>query len=617
VFVVRNGLRKHPFVINNFVCKSLSFAESLCAISSIYLLIAMTIDKLICVIIPLKVGQLLTPTKARIIVTCILVISAMISSYTLFDKRVFYFESEVNIDATSSSTTATTPTTTTFTSTVADFTSSFIASTLFPTDLNRTNASSASSGQNKRISYDCDSNWPSWKNDWILVNNVIRVFIPFILLCICNSWIALALAKATRNTEALFRDSYHIAGNESAIGRSASSTAAPPQNFKHVIKFKKMKSRGNSSEAGNNQNVTGPSRSDSMDAGYLTDPDQYDLGKVNNGAQLQRKSRLKSSIHMVGNRHIMSRVSTNQHISIMLLAVSIGFILFNLPFAIRTLFHRQFSEKFKILDYLYHDDNLFITKTSKTEIQNAVKYEFFSSLTHLLLDLNYIANFFLYFFSGSRFRSQLYTMFRCRKTAQANINFTNAHFINNRNSVRRGISSNVLSTASADGNSATFTSKVSVQQQNSSRLKSPRGATKKPSKTLAYLKQKLFGQASPEASSNLNRQEANKNNHLMVYPNLMNSNATKRGSYTDSMFLNTHYKKNNARFVSNNNNNTNNTNKNVNSLSNTSVGDNSEISPFINNTASNDMNNSQSIGQDANEGSVNIKSNSFMKNSEF
>lgn len=67
----------------------------------------------------------------------------------------------------------------------------------------------------------------------------------------------------------------------------------------------------------------------------------------------------------------------------------------------------------KIFDYLYHDDNSFITETSKSEIQTAIKYEFFTSLTHLLLDLNYIANFFLYFFSGSKFRAQLFAMLGC------------------------------------------------------------------------------------------------------------------------------------------------------------------------------------------------------------
>jgi hypothetical protein len=46
LIVVRNGLRKHPLVVTSFLCKFLSFSECLCAVTSIYLLIAMSIDKL-------------------------------------------------------------------------------------------------------------------------------------------------------------------------------------------------------------------------------------------------------------------------------------------------------------------------------------------------------------------------------------------------------------------------------------------------------------------------------------------------------------------------------------------------------------------------------------------
>lgn len=290
IIVVRNGLRKHPFVINSFMCKFLSFSESCCAISSIYLLIAMSIDKLICVLAPLKVGQILTRSKARIISSCILIISAIISSYNLFDKRVFQFETSEETPQ---------------------------------------NTSNSTNLPKKRISYDCDSNWPHKKNDWILINNIIRVFLPILLLCVCNSWIAIALAKARRNTEALFGDnSRRISENNKA----------------RVFKFKTTNLKRKSVES------------------YSTESENEDTQ--------HRNSRANNVIH------IRNRNST-QHISIMLFAVSFGFVVFNLPFALRTLFHRTFSEKFKLLDYLYHDDNLFRTKTSKTEISIAIKYEFF------------------------------------------------------------------------------------------------------------------------------------------------------------------------------------------------------------------------------------------------
>lgn len=40
--------------------------------------------------------------------------------------------------------------------------------------------------------------------DWILVNNIIKVFVPIVILCVCNSWIVLALTKSKKKTDALF-----------------------------------------------------------------------------------------------------------------------------------------------------------------------------------------------------------------------------------------------------------------------------------------------------------------------------------------------------------------------------------------------------------------------------
>lgn len=99
----------------------------------------------------------------------------------------------------------------------------------------------------------------------------------------------------------------------------------------------------------------------------------------------------------------------------MLFAVSLGFVIFNLPYALKTIFHRQFSKKNKIQTYLYHTDNLFRMSYTKTEVLNSVYYEFASNMTHFLLDLNYIVNFFLYFLSGERFRTQLFIMLHCKK----------------------------------------------------------------------------------------------------------------------------------------------------------------------------------------------------------
>ncbi|CAF0839054.1 unnamed protein product [Brachionus calyciflorus] len=362
IIVVRNGARKEPLVINSLMCKFLSFSESCCAISAIYILIAMSFEKLICVVMPLKVGLILTKFKAKIIFTCIFMTSSLISSYNLLDKRVFIFESFDEIHTVNNT-------------------------------LNHTHNSTSSNMQYKRISYDCDTRWPERKNDLILINNIIRVFVPILLLCICNSWIIIALSRARKNTEAMFMGNSHSQVNIKRSKSDVTSQSKTKKRQEQIFTFKQIQNSDSKLNA----------KRDSL----ILPVQQIQNFKK---SQIPKKPQTKSK-------------NSTQNISIMLITVSIGFVLFNLPFAIRTLFQRQFSEKFKILDYLYHDENLFKTTTSKTEISNAVKYEFFSSLTHLLLDLNYIANFFLYFFSGSRFRSQLYSMLKCEKSVEAQKTF--------------------------------------------------------------------------------------------------------------------------------------------------------------------------------------------------
>jgi hypothetical protein len=88
IIIVQNGLRERPLVINSIMCKMISFSESFFMITSIYLLIAMTIDKLLCVVVPLKVAALLTPNKAKIVISLLLFLAAVVSSYNLFDKKV-------------------------------------------------------------------------------------------------------------------------------------------------------------------------------------------------------------------------------------------------------------------------------------------------------------------------------------------------------------------------------------------------------------------------------------------------------------------------------------------------------------------------------------------------
>ncbi|RMZ97574.1 neuropeptide FF receptor 2-like [Brachionus plicatilis] len=197
IVVVRNGLRQEPWAINSFVCKFLSFSESCSAISSIYILIAMSFEKLICVLAPLQVGLILTRFKAKIASLSILIVAGLISSYNLFDRRVFVFEWFEEIEQNN-----------------------------LHSNETLKNYSITRESQ-KRVSYDCDSRWPKKKNDWLLLNNIIRVFLPIILLCACNSWIIVALTKAKKNSQVLFSTN----ANRQSLKKSNNSKNSSPQNF--------------------------------------------------------------------------------------------------------------------------------------------------------------------------------------------------------------------------------------------------------------------------------------------------------------------------------------------------------------------------------------------------
>jgi hypothetical protein len=132
------------------------------------------------------------------------------------------------------------------------------------------------------------------------------------------------------------------------------------------------------------------------------------LVKVENKENCLQKSNHK----IQGNNHDLNKQKSEQkshYISIMLCAVSLGFIILNLPLAIKIIYERNFNEKRKVLDFLnnINDD---ITDLTKTGVLNAIKYDFYVHISHFLVDLNYIVNFFLYFLSGSKFRSRLFSI---------------------------------------------------------------------------------------------------------------------------------------------------------------------------------------------------------------
>ncbi len=67
------------------------------------------------------------------------------------------------------------------------------------------------------------------------------------------------------------------------------------------------------------------------------------------------------------------------------------------------------------------------------------------------LDLNYIANFFLYFFSGSKFRAQLFSMLRCGSKPKARYETTSKpSWVASYNMRTNGTCSNYISSANND-----------------------------------------------------------------------------------------------------------------------------------------------------------------------
>ena len=251
IIVVRNAVRTNPIFINSYMCKFLFFFESSSSISAIFLLITMSIDKLICVLKPLKANQILSSFKAKIIVFVIILLSACISSYELITQTAVELpipiieESKINI----------------------------------------TNNKSIN---NDFIRYDCDSQWPENYEYWILFNHGIKVFLPIIMICFCNSWIVIELARKTRFTNNLFKNEFLDS---------------------------KRKNISYSSEINDNNNQ--------LDDENKMVNRKFDIVSLhssnrNNTIEL-RKSNHWTSINL-------KRKNTTQHISIMLFAVSFGFV---------------------------------------------------------------------------------------------------------------------------------------------------------------------------------------------------------------------------------------------------------------------------------------------------
>lgn len=326
VVIIQNQRRASPIAISSLFCKLIHFSETLFSVSAIYLLIAMAIDKLICVVYPLWVFSVLTRKTARNVCVIISVIAAINASFHLFNQHVQVLDYSDN------------------------------------EDMDGQNSSDIT-----KYVYDCDSKWPDLANKMRLVDNFVRVFIPLVVLFICNSFIAITLIRNRKVNEQLFNHSETLKGS-SIRGKSG------------LIVMLGRNSRTSETSFTNDQSKT-----------------------------LERKRTANKAASDVAELSKARYQKNSYYALVMLFSVTLGFVLLNLPFAVKTLLQALFSDNFILLDYVYHGN---YEKITKSDVINAVKYDFFANFTHFLIDLSYVVNFFLYFFAGSKFRSQLFTMFR-------------------------------------------------------------------------------------------------------------------------------------------------------------------------------------------------------------
>jgi hypothetical protein len=340
IVVVRNVHRIPQYKINSIICKMTPFFESVFGITSIYILILMSFDKLICVVFPLKSGSLLVPKKAKIKCSFLIFFSAIYSSHNIFNQTVYIQNS-----------------TTTY-------------------------------------SYSCYEKNESIKNHFELIDNIIRVFIPIILLCFCNATIICFYVRAGKKTVIVARSS-----SADSLSVSSNILRKPSQ----VSKF-----HVNSPQEENLLNIPHIARiiKDRNSQGSISE----DFSSTLNKSFVSLKSTCLTDINKKKNFKIRAHNSkidkSSNYMTAILLTVSFGFIALNLPYAIYAIHYS------KILPSLHSE------KLNKKNLWLLARYEFFGYTTHFLLDLNYLANFFFYFLSGSKFRKRLYSIFSFKKIIQ-------------------------------------------------------------------------------------------------------------------------------------------------------------------------------------------------------
>ena len=353
--VVRNVIRKDPLILNSLICKLTHFSESAFGITSIYLLVLMTVDKLFYVAFPLSVSSYLKPKRANLFCALTFLFSTSYSLYHVFSQ-----------------------------------------------DIQR------NSVKNSQPSYNC-INTSNIEEQMRLADIIIRIFLPISLLCLLNFTIIYLLSrprksfstcenKSTKKTT-MFLNRIHSGSKKNEINSlQGDNSPAVVENLLESNKICK------SSINPNNFSI-------------YTETVEFDGLKLNSTNSVHiccncfnrscrknvrnQDANIKKSIHFKHKKKF-------HYTSMMLLTVTFGFVIFNLPFAIKTLFELNFNERFiSISNLLQEDENGAIRPFKRADIMKHYNYELMVYISHFLLDLNYVVNFFFYLLSGSRFRNRV------------------------------------------------------------------------------------------------------------------------------------------------------------------------------------------------------------------
>jgi len=161
----------------------------------------------------------------------------------------------------------------------------------------------------KFIRYDCDSLWPEHYENWILFNHGIKVFLPIIIICFCNSWIVFELTKKAHG-----RKNFSTRERDSLKNYYSSSINNSNLSLSNEIKMINKKY--------DDSNPNNP-----IDTIEKVENQRNNIILLNGNKK--KSSTKNSSVVAIDGLLIVGPKKNNAtHISIMLFAVSFGFVIY-------------------------------------------------------------------------------------------------------------------------------------------------------------------------------------------------------------------------------------------------------------------------------------------------